>query len=90
MRNLVQTLRASATVLCLGVAAITTAVHAQDWPTKPIRLVVPAPPGAITDGVAVIHASGALVHRSRMDGASSYLLGYNELASQVEAAQANP
>lgn len=52
MRNLVQTLRASATVLCLGVAAITTAVHAQDWPTKPIRLVVPAPPGAITDGVA--------------------------------------
>lgn len=45
---------------------------------------------AITDGVAVIHASGALVHRSRMDGASSYLLGYNELASQVEAAQADP
>lgn len=45
---------------------------------------------AITDGVAVIHASGALVHRSRMDGASSYLLGYNELAGQVEAAQADP
>lgn len=45
---------------------------------------------AITDGVAVIHASGALVHRSRMDGASSYLLGYNELASQVEAAQSDP
>lgn len=44
----------------------------------------------ITDGVAVIHASGALVHRSRMDGASSYLLGYNELAIQVEAAQADP
>ncbi len=45
---------------------------------------------AITDGVAVIHASGALVHRSRIDGASSYLLGYNELAGQVEAAQADP
>lgn len=45
---------------------------------------------AVTDGVAVIHASGALVHRSRMDGASSYLLGYNELAIQVEAAQADP
>ena len=44
----------------------------------------------ITDGVAVIHASGALVHRSRMDGASSYLLGYNELAIQVEAAQSDP
>ncbi len=45
---------------------------------------------AVTDGVAVIHASGALVHRSRLDGASSYLLGYNELAGQVEAAQADP
>ena len=44
----------------------------------------------VTDGVAVIHASGALVHRSRIDGASSYLLGYNELAIQVEAAQADP
>lgn len=44
----------------------------------------------VTDGVAVIHAIGALVHRSRMDGASSYLLGYNELAIQVEAAQADP
>lgn len=44
----------------------------------------------ITDGVAVISASGALVHRSRMDGISSYLLGYNELALQVEDAQNNP
>lgn len=44
----------------------------------------------VTDGVAVIHASGALVHRSRLDGASSYLLGYNELAIQVEDAQADP
>lgn len=45
---------------------------------------------AVTDGVAVIHASGALVHRSRMDGASSYLLGYNELALQLEDAMGNP
>lgn len=44
----------------------------------------------VTDGVAVIYASGALVHRSRMDGASSYLLGYNELAMQIEAAMADP
>jgi capsid assembly protease len=45
---------------------------------------------SVTDGVAVIQASGALVHRSRMDGASSYLLGYNELAMQLEDAMANP
>ena len=45
---------------------------------------------AVSDGVAVIHANGALVHRSRMDGASSYLLGYNELATQLEAAMADP
>lgn len=45
---------------------------------------------SITDGVAVISASGALVHRSRMDGASSYLLGYNELALQLEDAMSNP
>lgn len=44
----------------------------------------------ITDGVAVISANGALVHRSRIDGVSTYLLGYNELAAQVEAAQADP
>lgn len=44
----------------------------------------------IADGVAVISASGALVHRSRMDGASSYLLGYNELALQLEDALSNP
>ena len=44
----------------------------------------------VTDGVAVIGASGALVHRSRIDADSTYLLGYNELAAQAEAAQADP
>lgn len=46
---------------------------------------------AVTDGVAVIFASGALVHRTRFQAAdSSYMLGYNTLASQLEAAMADP
>ena len=44
----------------------------------------------VTDGVAVIYASGVLVHRSRRDADSSYLLGYNELALQAEDAMDNP
>lgn len=43
----------------------------------------------VTDGVAVIRAHGALVHRSRLEADSSYLLGYNELAMQVEEAMAD-
>ena len=44
----------------------------------------------VSDGVAVISASGGLVHRSRMDANSSYLLGYNQLTAQLEAAMADP
>jgi len=44
----------------------------------------------VTDGVAVLYASGALVHRSRIDADSTYLLGYNELAMQLEDAMSNP
>jgi len=35
----------------LGLAALAPAL-AQDWPAKPIRVIVPAPPGGISDGVA--------------------------------------
>lgn len=46
-------------------------------------------PYAVSDGVAYIPVSGALVHRSRMEADSSYLLGYNELALRVEEAMAD-
>lgn len=45
----------------------------------------------VHDGVAVVSANGALVHRSRgMEGSSTYLLGYDRLAAQLEAAMADP
>lgn len=43
----------------------------------------------VSDGVAVIRVHGALVHRSRIEGASTYLLGYNEIAGDIEDAMAN-
>lgn len=43
----------------------------------------------ITDGVAVIFASGALVHRGRLEGVSTRLLGYNDLAMATEDALAD-
>jgi len=35
---------------------------AQEWPSKPIRIIVPAPPGAITDGVARLVGEQLRVH----------------------------
>src|SRR4249920_2516165 len=36
--------------LCLGLAA--TVAHAQAWPTKPVTMIVPFPPGGSTDMIA--------------------------------------
>ena len=44
----------------------------------------------LVDGVAVLHFGGALVHRTRMETASTYLLGYNDMAVAVENAMADP
>lgn len=44
----------------------------------------------LVDGVAVLHFGGALVHRTRMEANSTYLLGYNDMAVAVENAMADP
>ncbi|MEG1767476.1 MAG: tripartite tricarboxylate transporter substrate binding protein [Comamonas sp.] len=44
-------MRALALALLSCVVTLSWAA-AEEWPTKPIRIIVPAPPGAITDGVA--------------------------------------
>lgn len=40
----------------------------------------------VVDGVAVITAMGALVHRTRIDANSSLLIGYNDIAADMEDA----
>jgi signal peptide peptidase SppA len=44
---------------------------------------------SIVDGVAVVGINGATVHRSRMEGASTFLLGYNDITAMVEHAMEN-
>ena len=55
IKKLTQELRGCAAALGLGLLASSAAqaqAPAQDWPSKPLRIVVPAPPGGISDGVA--------------------------------------
>lgn len=44
----------------------------------------------VTEGVAVISAMGGLVHRTRLEADSSLLIGYNDLAADMEDALAQP
>ncbi|MGH8672902.1 MAG: Bug family tripartite tricarboxylate transporter substrate binding protein, partial [Burkholderiales bacterium] len=42
------------TLLAAALALASTAALAQDWPTKPVRFIVPYPPGGGTDVIARI------------------------------------
>lgn len=43
----------------------------------------------VIEGVALVHAGGALVHRTKLDADSELLLGYNDLATAREHAADN-
>ena len=40
------------TMLLVALCGMATAALAQDWPYKPVRLIVPFPPGGVTDNIA--------------------------------------
>ena len=44
----------------------------------------------MVDGVAVVSAMGALVHRTQLDADSNLLIGYNDLAADLEDAMTHP
>ncbi len=49
-----------------------------------------APGYSVAGGIAVLDIFGVLVHRSRMEADSTWLLGYNDIARRFEAALADP
>jgi tripartite-type tricarboxylate transporter receptor subunit TctC len=63
-------------VLCSGLFALAATVHAQSWPNRPIKLVVPTGPGAATDvmarllGEGVSRTLGQTIVVENMPGAS--------------------
>jgi tripartite-type tricarboxylate transporter receptor subunit TctC len=49
--------RAAAVLLALTVIPFATLATAQDYPTKPVRVIIPFPPGAINDTVGRLIAT---------------------------------
>jgi ClpP class serine protease len=49
-----------------------------------------APGYRVVAGVGVLDVFGVLVHRSRLEADSTFLLGYQEVAKRFEAALADP
>ena len=45
---------------------LATSVHAQGWPDKPVRLVVPYPPGGNVDSAARITSQTSMSIRSKI------------------------
>ena len=48
---------AKSCVVAAALASVCTALQAQEWPAKPIRMVIPNPPGGIADSVGRLSAA---------------------------------
>jgi len=74
--------------LLLGALLFPLAVHAQSWPQKPVKVIVPFPPGGVTDAIARITADwltqrlGQTVVPENRPGASGALAA--ELVARAE------
>jgi tripartite-type tricarboxylate transporter receptor subunit TctC len=92
--------------LCAAILATATAAHAQGWPSRPVKMIVPTGPGAATDVMArlmaesVTHGLGQPVIVENLGGASGLVAhqtaaratadGYTFLFSNTSGLAINP